>query len=137
MGQRALLHRARSRRSICIGALVKFFPRQVSKQKIGVDHIVNSIGLLFLLLFLTLAMLSLAPFHCVSSPNGTLSLVPRVVRSLCLPPRELVRVTIEFDRKFKLIYITSILAFNRGESPSAATFVSRLEQKVACIDNRG
>jgi hypothetical protein len=59
---------------VLILCAIFFVMNKVSKQKIGVDHIVNSIGLLFLVLFLTLAMLSLAPFHCVSSPNGTLSL---------------------------------------------------------------
>jgi len=52
-----------------------FVMNRLFKQNITVDHIINSIGLLFLVLFLTLAMLSLSPFHCASSPNGTVSLV--------------------------------------------------------------
>jgi len=59
---------------IAILCLIFFIMKTVFKQKVNLDHIVNSVGLLFLVLFLTLAMLSLNPFHCVSSPNGTMSL---------------------------------------------------------------
>ncbi|CAK0860455.1 unnamed protein product [Prorocentrum cordatum] len=41
---------------------------------ISKDHVINSVGVLTLVLFLMLNMTALKPFHCVSSPNGTSSL---------------------------------------------------------------
>lgn len=47
----------------------KFTTRAVS-----LGQAVNSVGLLTLMLFLVLNMQGIAPFHCISSPNGTSSL---------------------------------------------------------------
>jgi hypothetical protein len=61
---------------LCMAVLCIIFAifNFVLKMPISRDHIINSVGVLTLVLFLMLNMTGLTPFHCISSPNGTSSL---------------------------------------------------------------
>ena len=52
--------------------LLKLHPRL--KDCMTINSMFNSVGLLFLMLYMTLSLLALSPFQCLESPNGTLSM---------------------------------------------------------------
>ena len=59
----------------CIALLIlMFFILSRFGKPLRLDAVLNSVGVLFLILFLTLAMVALEPFHCVMNPNGTHSM---------------------------------------------------------------
>mmetsp|Transcript_51137 Transcript_51137/g.131895 ORF Transcript_51137/g.131895 Transcript_51137/m.131895 type:complete len:754 (+) Transcript_51137:206-2467(+) len=56
--------------------LVGIFLLQVKVFKINipVNNMLNSLGLIFLVLYMTLTLVSITPFQCLNSPNGTMSM---------------------------------------------------------------
>ena len=42
--------------------------------EVTLDGAINSLGLLFMVLFMTLSVVALTPFQCLDSPNGTMSM---------------------------------------------------------------
>lgn len=55
-------------------SLVFIIMRRVFHLKVTLDSAINSLGLLFMVLFMTLSVVALTPFQCLDSPNGTMSM---------------------------------------------------------------
>jgi hypothetical protein len=59
---------------VLILLVVFFVMYQVFRVRLHLDNIINSVGMLFMVFFMTLTIVSLAPFQCLESPNGTESM---------------------------------------------------------------
>lgn len=59
--------------SLVLGCLL-FCMKRFLKLKVTVDSGINSLGLLYMVLFMTLSVVALEPFQCLDSPNETSSM---------------------------------------------------------------
>jgi hypothetical protein len=93
-------------------------------RRVSADTVINQVGMLILTFFLTLLTTSLAPFHCIGSPNGTSSLHtnPSVV---CFDTSEWVSLCV-FGVIGTLVYGVGFLSW--------AAFVIRRYPKLVASD---